>query len=50
MYQFGNQSCGDTKAITEAVKKLMASTELHDKLWENGNYLKDGLVFLFHHQ
>ncbi|MDT3984520.1 glycine C-acetyltransferase [Staphylococcus ureilyticus] len=34
---------GDTKAITEAVKKLMASTELHDKLWENGNYLKDGL-------
>ncbi|MFY2827335.1 glycine C-acetyltransferase [Staphylococcus arlettae] len=34
---------GDTKAITEAVKKLMASTELHDKLWENGNYLKAGL-------
>ncbi|RIM95916.1 glycine C-acetyltransferase, partial [Staphylococcus shinii] len=34
---------GDTKAITEAVKKLMASTELHDKLWENGNYLKEGL-------
>ncbi len=34
---------GDTKAITEAVKKLMASTALHDKLWENGNYLKDGL-------
>ncbi len=26
---------GDTKAITEAVKKLMASTELHDKLWDN---------------
>jgi len=34
---------GDTKAITEAVKKLMASTALYDKLWENGNYLKDGL-------
>lgn len=26
---------GDTKAITEAVNKLMASTELHDKLWDN---------------
>lgn len=26
---------GDTKAITEAVKKLMDSTELHDKLWNN---------------
>ncbi|CDR27911.1 glycine C-acetyltransferase [Staphylococcus schweitzeri] len=34
---------GDTKAITEAVKKLMASTELHDKLWENAKYLKNGL-------
>ncbi|EHL7277027.1 glycine C-acetyltransferase [Staphylococcus pseudintermedius] len=34
---------GDTKAITEAVKKLMASTELHDRLWENANYLKEGL-------
>ncbi|AVQ37024.1 glycine C-acetyltransferase [Staphylococcus kloosii] len=34
---------GDTKAITEAVKKLMSSTELHDKLWENGNYLKENL-------
>lgn len=34
---------GDTKAITEAVKTLMASTELHDKLWENGDYLKAGL-------
>lgn len=34
---------GDTKAITESVKKLMASTELHDKLWDNGNYLKAGL-------
>lgn len=34
---------GDTKAITEAVKKLMASTELHDQLWDNAQYLKDGL-------
>ncbi|MBO0928547.1 glycine C-acetyltransferase [Staphylococcus sp. 30400_3112M30941] len=34
---------GDTKAITEAVKKLMASTELHDKLWDNAKYLKNGL-------
>lgn len=34
---------GDTKAITGAVKKLMASTELHDRLWENANYLKEGL-------
>ncbi len=31
---------GDTKAITEAVKKLMDSTELHDKLWDNAQYLK----------
>ncbi|MHD0398558.1 glycine C-acetyltransferase [Staphylococcus simulans] len=30
-------------AITAAVRKLMASTELHDKLWENANYLKAGL-------
>lgn len=37
---------GDTKAITEAVKKLMASTELHDKLWDNAKYLKDGLAKL----
>ncbi|MCG3400343.1 glycine C-acetyltransferase [Staphylococcus massiliensis] len=34
---------GDTKAITKAVEKLMESTELHDKLWDNGNYLKKGL-------
>ena len=34
---------GDTKAINEAVKMLMESTELHDKLWENGDYLKKGL-------
>ncbi|MCU7557406.1 glycine C-acetyltransferase [Macrococcus capreoli] len=34
---------GDTRAITEAIDILMESTELHDKLWDNGNYLKDGL-------
>ncbi|MCO4097431.1 glycine C-acetyltransferase [Macrococcoides canis] len=33
----------DTRAITEAVTLLMESTELHDKLWENGDYLKAGL-------
>ncbi|CAM4303170.1 glycine C-acetyltransferase [Lacicoccus alkaliphilus] len=37
---------GDTKAINEAVKMLMASTELHDRLWENGDYLKKGLETL----
>lgn len=37
---------GDTKAITEAVQMLMNSTELHDKLWENGDYLKEGLKSL----
>ncbi|TFD99708.1 glycine C-acetyltransferase [Jeotgalibacillus salarius] len=34
---------GDTVAITEALQILIDSTELHDKLWENGRYLKDGL-------
>ncbi|HDF3436418.1 TPA: aminotransferase class I/II-fold pyridoxal phosphate-dependent enzyme [Staphylococcus aureus] len=38
-FQIGTLS----KAITEAVKKLMASTELHDKLWDNAQYLKNGL-------
>ncbi|UXS75351.1 glycine C-acetyltransferase [Staphylococcus chromogenes] len=37
---------GDTKAITEAVNKLMASTELHDKLWDNAKYLKEVLAKL----
>ncbi len=37
---------GDTRAITEAVQMLMDSTELHDKLWENGDYLKKGLKAL----
>src|SRR5699024_9967159 len=27
----------------EAVQMLMDSTELHDRLWENGDYLKKGL-------
>ena len=34
---------GDVAAITAAVQMLIDSTELHDKLWENGNYLKAGL-------
>ncbi|MGV2876564.1 aminotransferase class I/II-fold pyridoxal phosphate-dependent enzyme, partial [Macrococcus capreoli] len=34
---------GDTRAITEAIDILMESTELHDKVWENGHYLKAGL-------
>lgn len=33
----------DTRAIIEAVQTLMDSSELHDKLWENGDYLKKGL-------
>lgn len=34
---------GDSAAIIEAIDILMESTELHDKLWENGDYLKKGL-------
>ncbi|WP_332651119.1 glycine C-acetyltransferase [Lysinibacillus sp. 54212] len=34
---------GDVAAITAAVQMLMDSTELHDKLWDNGDYLKAGL-------
>ncbi|MFP3916757.1 glycine C-acetyltransferase [Lysinibacillus telephonicus] len=34
---------GDVAAITRAVQLIMDSTELHDKLWENGDYLKAGL-------
>lgn len=34
---------GDVAAITRAVQMIMDSTELHDKLWENGDYLKAGL-------
>lgn len=35
---------GDVAAITRAVEMIMESTELHDKLWKNGQYLKDGLA------
>jgi len=34
---------GDVAAIMGALDKISASTELHDKLWDNGNYLKAGL-------
>lgn len=34
---------GDVAAIMGALDKISASTELHDKLWENGDYLKAGL-------
>jgi len=33
----------DVAASIKAVEILMESTELHDRLWENGNYLKKGL-------
>lgn len=36
-------SPADAVASKKAVEILMESTELHDKLWENGNYLKAGL-------
>ena len=34
---------GDVAAITAALQMIMDLTELHDKLWENGDYLKKGL-------
>ncbi len=34
---------GDTAAIIGALQMIMDSTELHDKLWDNGDYLKKGL-------
>ena len=34
---------GDVAAVIGAVDKLLASDELVDKLWENGDYLKAGL-------
>ncbi|SOC11609.1 glycine C-acetyltransferase [Ureibacillus xyleni] len=34
---------GDVAAITHALQMIMDSTELHDQLWENGDYLKAGL-------
>ncbi|MBM6616852.1 glycine C-acetyltransferase [Bacillus suaedaesalsae] len=33
----------DVAASMKAIEILSSSTELHDKLWENGNYLKKGL-------
>lgn len=34
---------GDIAATIGALQKIMDSTELYDKLWENGDYLKAGL-------
>jgi len=34
---------GDVAATIKAIEILMESTELNDKLWDNGNYLKNGL-------
>src|SRR5690606_20439981 len=36
-------SPADAAASRKAIELLMESTELHDKLWDNGNYLKAGL-------
>ncbi|MDY0409567.1 glycine C-acetyltransferase [Virgibacillus soli] len=36
-------SPADAIASTKAIEILMESTELHDRLWENGRYLKEGL-------
>ncbi|MGJ7921138.1 glycine C-acetyltransferase [Neobacillus sp. LXY-4] len=33
----------DTAACIKAISILTESTELHDRLWDNGNYLKHGL-------
>ena len=33
----------DVAATQGALQKILDSTELHDKLWENGDYLKAGL-------
>lgn len=33
----------DAAATIGALQKIIDSTELHDKLWENGRYLKEGL-------
>lgn len=33
----------DAAASTRAIEILMESTELHDRLWDNANYLKKGL-------
>lgn len=34
---------GDVAAIIGAIDKITESTVLHDQLWDNGNYLKEGL-------
>ncbi|MGK7376551.1 glycine C-acetyltransferase [Planococcus sp. 1R117A] len=34
---------GDVAAIISALQMIIDSTELHDKLWNNGDYLKKGL-------
>lgn len=36
-------SPADAAASKRAIELLMESTELHDRLWENGRYLKEGL-------
>lgn len=36
-------SPADAIASTKAIELLMESTELNERLWENGNYLKEGL-------
>ncbi|WP_017186546.1 aminotransferase class I/II-fold pyridoxal phosphate-dependent enzyme, partial [Alkalibacillus haloalkaliphilus] len=36
-------SPADVTAATKAIDLLIESTELYDKMWENGNYLKEGL-------
>ncbi|MEC5424378.1 glycine C-acetyltransferase [Virgibacillus sp. C22-A2] len=36
-------SPADAIASTKAIEILMESTDLNEKLWENGNYLKEGL-------
>lgn len=33
----------DASATIGALQKIIDSTELHDKLWDNGRYLKEGL-------
>lgn len=37
---------GDIAAITAALQMIIDSTALHNRLWENGNYLKNGLAGL----
>ncbi len=39
-------SPADAIASTKAIELLMESTELNEKLWENGDYLKQGLKAL----